>query len=133
MTVERIFPASAPKPIGPYAPMVQAGPYIFGSAIAAFDPETGDLVGTTAYEQAKQVLHLIRTMLGNRGYGPEHLAQITVYMKNIADFDEMNRAFVEVLGENLTARTVVEVSNLPKPEALLTMSFIAMGQWATSF
>ena len=42
------------------------------------------------------------------------------------DFDEMNRAYVDVMGSHRPARTVIGVSDLPKPGILLTMNLTAV-------
>jgi len=42
------------------------------------------------------------------------------------DFDEMNRAYVEVMGNHRPARTVLGVNELPKPGVLLTMNLTAV-------
>jgi 2-iminobutanoate/2-iminopropanoate deaminase len=44
----------------------------------------------------------------------------------MADFDEMNRAYVEQMGELRSARTMIGVNELPKPGVLLTMNLTAM-------
>jgi 2-iminobutanoate/2-iminopropanoate deaminase len=42
------------------------------------------------------------------------------------DFDEMNRAYIEMMGTHRPARTVIGVSELPKPGFLLTMNLTAI-------
>jgi 2-iminobutanoate/2-iminopropanoate deaminase len=42
------------------------------------------------------------------------------------DFEEMNRAYIEVLGDHRPARTVIGVHELPKPGVLLTMNLTAV-------
>ncbi len=46
--------------------------------------------------------------------------------KNVQDFEEMNRAYVEIMGDNRPSRTVIGVSDLPKPGFALTMNLIAI-------
>ena len=40
----------------------------------------------------------------------------------------MNAAYAEVMGEHRPARTVVAVSELPKPGVLLTMNLMAVSR-----
>jgi 2-iminobutanoate/2-iminopropanoate deaminase len=47
-------------------------------------------------------------------------------MKDMSDFDEMNRAYVEMMADHLPARTVIGVNELPKPGNLLTMNLTAV-------
>jgi len=42
------------------------------------------------------------------------------------DFDELNRAYIEIMNNHLPARTVIGVNELPKPGVLLTMNLTAI-------
>ena len=44
----------------------------------------------------------------------------------MSDFDAMNAAYVEKIGMQRPARTVVGVRELPKPRVLLTMNLTAV-------
>ena len=56
----------------------------------------------------------------------EQVVHVHVFLKRIEDFEAMNRAYREEFGEHLPARTVVAVTDLPKPGALLTMNLNAV-------
>jgi 2-iminobutanoate/2-iminopropanoate deaminase len=47
-------------------------------------------------------------------------------LKSMRDFEEMNRAYVEMMGNHRPARTVIGVHELPKPGVLLTMNLTAV-------
>jgi len=51
---------------------------------------------------------------------------VNVFLKNAADFEDMNRAYRESFGSHLPARTAITVSDLPKQGALLTMNLTAV-------
>jgi 2-iminobutanoate/2-iminopropanoate deaminase len=51
---------------------------------------------------------------------------VNVFLGNMQDFDAMNRAYVEVMGQHRPARTVIGVSELPKPGVLVTMNLTAV-------
>ena len=123
--LEILRPSCAPIPIGPYSPMIRVGNMIWGSALAGVEPLTGVLVGETAYEQTAQALRLISGMLEEVGSGLSQVVSLTVFLKNVADFSEMNRAYVEAFGDHQPTRSVVSIVDLPKLGALLTMNFIA--------
>ena len=105
--------------------MIRVGNMIWGSALAGVEPLTGVLVGETAYEQTAQALRLISGMLEEVGSGLSQVVSLTVFLKNVADFSEMNRAYVEAFGDHQPTRSVVSIVDLPKLGALLTMNFIA--------
>jgi 2-iminobutanoate/2-iminopropanoate deaminase len=125
-TVETLTPPNTPAPLGPYSHIARAGQFISVSAVAGMDPATGELVGTDAYSQAKQILRLLNGMLAAAGTDLNHVVHVNVFLKSMDYFDEMNRAFAEAMGTHRPARTVVAVSGLPKPGALLTMNLTAV-------
>lgn len=126
MKVETFTPSNVMKPIGPYSHIAKAGPFISISATAGVDPTTGLLAGPDVYAQARQILASFRTMLESVGSDLEHVIHIHVFLRNMDDFEEMNRAYREAFARHLPARTVVEVSALPKKDALLTMNLNAV-------
>jgi 2-iminobutanoate/2-iminopropanoate deaminase len=126
VNVERFTPANVMKPLGPYSHITKAGPFIWIGGVAGIDPATNRLAGPDVFTQARQILKSFRTMLQGVGSGMPHVLHVNVFLKNVEDYDEMNRAFREAFGEHLPARTVVCVKDLPKEGALLTMNLNAV-------
>ena len=126
MQVETFTPANVMQPIGPYSHIAKAGAFIAISGTAGIDPATGDFAGPDAYSQARQILRSFRSMLESVGSDLEHVLHVNVFLKNAADFAEMNRAYREAFATHLPARTAITVADLPKPGALLTMNLTAV-------
>ena len=127
MKVETLTPDDVMKSIGPYSHIAKAGPFIAISATAGVDPATGELAGQDAYTQAAQILRSFRSMLARVGSDLEHVLHVHVFLKDMADFEKMNRAYREAFGDDhLPARSVIGVSDLPKKGALLTMNLTAV-------
>ena len=55
-----------------------------------------------------------------------HTVHINIFLKQMADFEAMNAAYEQAMGDHRPARTVVAVSELPKPGVLLTMNLTAV-------
>jgi 2-iminobutanoate/2-iminopropanoate deaminase len=125
-TVEVSTPQNTPLPIGPYNHVARVGQFITIGGIAGFNPATGQLAGQDVYAQARQILESCRMCLESAGSDLNHILHIHVFLKNMSDFEEMNRAYVEGMGEHRPARTVIGVSELPKPGVLLTMNLTAV-------
>lgn len=132
MKVERSTPANAMTPLGPYSHITKAGPFIWIGGVAGIDPATDRLAGPDMFTQARQILVSFRTMLQGVGSEMSQVLHVHVFLKNVEDYEEMNRAFREAFGETLPARTVVCVKNLPKEGALLTMNLNAVVDEAAS-
>ena len=124
--VETSTPANTPNPIGPYNHIAKVGQFISIGGTAGVDPATGQLAGSDVYSQTRQILTSFDVMLRSVNSGLNSVIHINVFLKDMADFDEMNRAYVEMLGDHRPARTVVGISQLPKPGVLLTMNLTAV-------
>ena len=124
--VETSTPANTPEPIGPYNHIAKAGQFISIGGTAGVDPATGQLAGTDVYSQTKQILQSFRVMLQSVGSDLDQVIHLNVFLKNMQDFDEMNRAYIEMMGNHRPARTVIGVNQLPKPGVLLTMNLTAV-------
>jgi len=125
-SVETSTPANTPRPIGPYSHIAKVGPFITIGGTAGFDPATGQLVGPDVYAQATRILESFRVMLQSVNSDLDRVIHINVFLKDMRDFDEMNRAYVAMMGDHRPARTVIGVNELPKPEILLTMNLTAV-------
>jgi 2-iminobutanoate/2-iminopropanoate deaminase len=124
--VETSTPANTPVPIGPYSHIAKVGQFISIGGTAGFDAATGQLAGPGVYAQAKQILASFQVMLQSVGSGLDLIIHVNVFLKHMQDFEEMNRAYADMMGDHRPARTVIGVSELPKPGILLTMNLTAV-------
>ncbi len=125
-TVATFTPPGTPSPIGPYSHVARVGPSITIGGTAGFDPVTDELVGTDVASQTRRILESFRVMLEHVGSDLQHVVHVNVFLLEMADFDAMNRAYVEMLGAHRPARTVIGVHELPKPGVRLTMNLTAV-------
>ncbi len=124
--VETFTPPGTPTPIGPYSHVARVGTSITIGGTAGFDPVTGVLVGTDVASQTRRILESFRVMLGHVGSDLQHVLHVNVFLLDMADFDAMNHAYVEMMGSHRPARTVIGVHELPKPGVRLTMNLTAV-------
>ncbi len=125
-TVETSTPENTPTPIGPYNHIARVDKFITIGGTAGVNPATGQLAGSDVYSQTKQILESFRVMLRSVNSDLDHVIHINVFLKDMQDFEEMNRAYVEMMGNHRPARTVIGVAELPKPGVLLTMNLTAV-------
>lgn len=90
------------------------------------DPATGQLVGSDIASQTKRILDSFKVMLESVNSDLDHVVHINIFLKNMSDFEAMNQAYIEKMGDHRPARTVIGVSELPKPGVLLTMNLTAV-------
>ncbi len=122
--MKKIFTEAAPKAIGPYSQAIQSGNLIFCSGQTPLNPATMQIEGATAAEQTTLVLTNLETVLRAAGTDRTHILKTSVFLKNFADFEKMNKAYEAFFGEHKPARTTVEVSRLPR-EALVEIECVA--------
>jgi len=124
--VETLTPPNTPTPIGPYSHIAKVGEHISIGGTAGVDPATGKLAGTDVAAQTKQILKSFMVMLEAVGSDLSHVTHINIFLKDMSDFEAMNAAYVEIMGDCRPARTAISVQDLPKPGALLTMNLTAV-------
>ena len=122
--MKKIFTETAPKAIGPYSHAIQSGNLIFCSGQTPLNPTTMVIEGATASEQTTLALQNLETVLKSAGCDRSHVLKTSVFLKNFADFEKMNKAYETFFGDHKPARTTVEVSRLPK-EALVEIECVA--------
>ena len=104
----------APKAIGPYSQAIQAGDFLFLSGQVPLDPKTGELVKGDIGQQAKQVLENIKGVLESQRLGMEDVVKVTVFLKNIENFNQMNEIYSTYFPISPPAISTVEVARLPR-------------------
>ncbi len=124
--VETSTPPNTPQPIGPYNHIAKVGPFISIGGTAGVNPETGQLAGADITSQTKQILASFQVMLASVGSDLSHVIHINIFLKDMRDFEAMNQAYIEMMGNHRPARTVIGVNELPKPGVLLTMNLTAV-------
>lgn len=124
--VETLTPPNTPKPIGPYNHVAKVGEHIWIGGTAGFDPSTGELAGQDVAAQTRRILQSFKVMLEAAGSDLDHVVHINVFLQHMSDFEAMNAAYVEMMGDHKPARTVYSVRELPKPGVLLTMNLNAV-------
>jgi 2-iminobutanoate/2-iminopropanoate deaminase len=114
MKTKIINTQNAPAPIGPYSQAIDTGNLIFISGQIPLDPKTGAVIGSTIQEQAKQALNNLKAILASQSLDETSLVKTTVFLKSMADFPAFNVVYQEAMNDWKPARSVVEVSGLPK-------------------
>lgn len=104
----------APKAIGPYSQAIQAGNFLFLSGQIPLDPKTGELVKGDIRKQTQQVLENIKGVLESQGLGMEDIVKVTIFLKDIGNFNQVNEVYATYFPSSLPARSTVEVAKLPR-------------------
>lgn len=114
MKAEEVKTTSAPRAIGPYSQGLKAGGFVFVSGQIPLDPASARVVPGAVAEQTRQVLVNLKAIVESAGAAMADVVKTTVYMKDLAGFDEMNAVYEEFFVAPYPARATVEVKALPK-------------------
>jgi len=104
----------APKAIGPYSQAIQAGSFLFLSGQIPLDPTSGELVKGDIREQARSVLENLKGVLESQNLGMEDVVKVTIFMKDMGNFSQVNEVYGTYFPSFPPARSTVEVARLPK-------------------
>ena len=104
---------NAPAAIGPYSQAVSVNGLLFTSGQVAFDPATGDIVGTTIEEQAEQVCKNLAAVLEANGIGFENVVKTTCFLADMNDFAAFNGVYGKYF-VGKPASSCVAVKTLPR-------------------
>jgi 2-iminobutanoate/2-iminopropanoate deaminase len=114
----------APGAIGPYNQGVRAGGFLFTAGQIPLDPKTMEVVGSTAAEQARQALLNAKGIVEAAGLTMNDVVKATVFIRDMGQFGAINEVYATFFPGEPPARSVVEVSRLPK-DVLVEVELVA--------
>ncbi len=117
----------APAAIGPYSQAIRAGDTLWLSGQIPLDPETMQLVGSNAAEQAEQCLRNLAAVLEAAGGSFENMVRCTIFLKDMGDFGAVNEVYARYMPTPPPARACVEVARLPKDVLVEIDGFAHLG------
>ena len=113
MKKQVILSDQAAAPVGAYSQAIAAGPLVFVSGQIPLDAG-GQVVKGDIVVQTVQVLDNLKAVLAAAGLTLKEVVKTTVFLADLADFQEMNRAYGEFFPEKPPARSTVQVAGLPR-------------------
>lgn len=114
----------APKAIGPYSQAVIYDGMLYCSGQIPLDPETMEIVGETASEQAERVMKNLSAVLEAAETSFDKVLKCTIFLSDMSDFGFVNEVYGSYFESNPPARETVAVRTLPK-NVMVEISCIA--------
>jgi len=115
----------APKVIGPYSQAIEAGNFLFLSGQIPLDPKTGEFIKGDIRRQTQQILENIKGVLESQKLGMDSVVKVTIFLKDIGNFNEVNEVYATYFRSSPPARSTVEVARLPR-DADIEIEVIAL-------
>ncbi|HUP70567.1 MAG TPA: RidA family protein [Acidimicrobiales bacterium] len=98
-------------PIGPYSPIVRAGPWLTCSGqLGVVD---GTVVAGGVPAQTGQALANLRELLAGEGASLDDVVKATVFLTDMADFAAMNEVYAAAFTGRYPSRSTIAVVALP--------------------
>jgi 2-iminobutanoate/2-iminopropanoate deaminase len=113
MSRDIVVTDKAPKAIGPFSQAIKANGFVFCSGQISSDPESGGLVLGSIADQTKQIFMNISEVLKAAGSALEKVVKVSVFLKDMKDFSQMNNEYRNWFPRNPPARTTVQAAKLP--------------------
>jgi len=125
--VKVIQTPNAPLPIGSYSQAIQSGNWVFLSGQIGMDPRTLNLVAGGTQGEITQVFKNILAIVKSLDATLANIVKLTVFLTDLADYALVNETMKQLFSEPFPARSVVQVSGLPKQarveiEALIVLA-----------
>jgi len=102
-------------PPSPFNHVVRAGDFLFVSSQLSVNLTTHTLLSGDIARQTRQALENLKLLLEGCGASLEDVVKTTVYMRDVGEFDAMNRVYGEYFqkGTAPTRVTIQALSPLP--------------------
>lgn len=104
---------AAPVPIAPYSQAVKANGFIFVAGQIGLDPSTRKLVEGGVEKETHQIMNNISAVLKAAGVDLKHVVNTTIYLKDLSNFELVNKIYGTYFTGDFPARTTIGVANLP--------------------
>ena len=95
------------------SPGVDAGDYVYVSGQGPRRPDGSAPSGFA--EQVRQCLENVRGVVEAAGLTVDHLVYVQVYLEDVSQYAELNRAFADYFKKDPPARAVLGVARVPEP------------------
>ena len=102
---------TAPKPLGPYTPVVRAGDWIIVSGQLGL--ADGALVAGGVSAQTTQAVANLKSQLATVGAELSDIVKTLCFLTDMDTFATFNEAYIAGFGDHRPARSTVGVASLP--------------------
>lgn len=111
--MKSVLTENAPQAIGPYSQAIVVDKFVFCSGCIPLDPSDMTVHAVKIEDQTTQVLKNMTAILEASGSSLKNVVKTTVFLKDMADFQEMNSVYARFFDGHKPARSTIQVAKLP--------------------
>jgi 2-iminobutanoate/2-iminopropanoate deaminase len=115
-----------PEPLSHYTDAVRAGELLFISGVVPVDGEGRLVGGEDVVAQATAVFESLGRVLSAAGSAPGDVVKVTVFLTDADDRARINPVRQAFFGDARPASTLVEISRLAVPGAMIEVEAVAL-------
>ena len=105
---------NAPAAIGPYSQAVLVDKTLYCSGQIAINPKNNLIINSSIKEETEMIMKNIFEILSSAQMNFDNIVKCTIFLKNMDDYNEVNKVYSKYFKSDPPAREAVEVSKLPK-------------------
>ena len=105
---------NAPAAIGPYSQAVLVDKTLYCSGQIAINPKNNLIINSSIKEETEMIMKNIFEILSSAEMNFDNIVKCTIFLKNMDDYNEVNKVYSKYFKSDPPAREAVEVSKLPK-------------------
>ena len=113
MSKKAIQIADVPAPLGPYSQGILQDNMLFVSGQIPLNPKTGNLEMSSIEEATHRVMLNIQALLESADMQMKDIVKCSIFLKDMADFSEVNEIYSSYFEGIYPARETVQVAKLP--------------------
>ena len=133
MSQDMIIAPDRAQPLGSYPHTRRIGPWVFISGTSSRRPDNSyagaDLIDEKwkldIAVQTRAVMENLQHYLQLNGGELQHLVDVTVFLKDMKDFDAYNAVYNSFFSSTGPCRTTIAAADLPKPQILIEIKATA--------
>lgn len=119
-----VFSEKAPAAVGPYSQAIMTNGMIFVSGQL---PIKDGVISTDIAQATRNCIENAKAILEQAGSGLHKVIKTTVFMKDLAQFQDMNAVYGEYFSDHKPARSTIQVAGLPLG-AIVEIELIALSE-----
>ena len=105
---------NAPAAIGPYSQAVLVNKTLYCSGQIAINPKNNLIINSSIKVETEMIMKNIFEILSSAQMNFDNIVKCTIFLKNMDDYNEVNKVYSKYFKSDPPAREAVEVSKLPK-------------------
>jgi 2-iminobutanoate/2-iminopropanoate deaminase len=109
-----------------FSDAIKVGKFIYTSGQGPVDPQTGKTIEGDILAQTRQTLENCKSILKKAGSNLEKVIKVSIFLKDISDYPEVNKVYHEYFFNKPPARSCFAVSSLAREDWRIEIEIVSI-------